>query len=239
MIDAQGQQLVVPVPPEPLVIDADPARLAQVVSNLLHNAAKYSERSGRIRLTAEHQGAEFVLRVRDEGAGIWADLLPHVFDLFVQGDCSIERSGGGLGIGLTVVRSLVELRGGTVTAHSEGPGRGSEFVVRLPGLREARGPVPTGPAPGPARAAPPRRVLVVDDNVDAAESVAMMLRFNGHGVFLAHNGPEALRMAEVVRPEVAVLDIGLPGMSGYEVAEHLRRRLPDCLLVAVTGYGQE
>src|SRR5262249_39046484 len=157
---------------------------------------------------------EAVVRVRDEGVGIAADLLPKVFDLFVQGDRSLERSRGGLGIGLTVVRKLVELHGGSVTARSEGPGQGSEFVVRLPGLQEAAQPEPRATPPEDTVVAVSRRVLVVDDNVDAAESVAMLLRLWGHQVHLAYNGPEALEAADQHQPEVVVLDIGLPGMNG-------------------------
>jgi PAS domain S-box-containing protein len=241
MIDAQGQQLLVSVPPGPLRLEADPTRLAQVISNLLHNAAKFSQRAGRIWLTVERQGTEAVLRIRDEGAGIRPELLPHIFDLFVQGDRSMERTQGGLGIGLTVVRKLVELHGGTITAHSEGPGKGSEFVVRLPGLQEAGDQDSAAAGPGSARVAVARRILVVDDNVDAAESLAVMLRRQGHEVTLAHNGPEALQAAVEQPPDVVLLDIGLPGMNGYEVAGRLRQRLcaGDCLLVAVTGYGQD
>jgi PAS domain S-box-containing protein len=241
MIDARGQQLIVSLPPEPLRLEADSARLAQVVANLLHNAAKFSERAGRTWLTIERQGTEAVLRIRDEGAGIRPDLLPHIFDLFVQGDRSMERSRGGLGIGLTVVRKLVELHGGTITAHSEGPDRGSEFVVRLPGLREEPSQESAGPALRPARPAAVRRILVVDDNVDAAESLAVLLRGQGHQVRLAHNGPEALQVAGEQYPEIVLLDIGLPGMSGYEVASQLwlLPHLQDCLLIAVTGYGQD
>jgi PAS domain S-box-containing protein len=241
MLDAQGQELLLAVPPEPLWLEADPTRLAQVVANLVHNAAKFSERAGRVWVTAERQGGEAVIRVRDEGAGIRPDLLPHVFDLFVQADRSLERSQGGLGIGLTVVRSLVELHGGTVTARSEGPGKGSEFVVRLPGLRDAGGAAPAGEGGRPAGAGRARRVLVVDDNVDAAESTALLLRLWGHDVRLAHNGPEAVRAAEEYRPEIVLLDIGLPGMNGYDVARQLRQRPESqkALLVAVTGYGQE
>ncbi len=240
-IDAQGQQLLLAVPSESLRLEGDPTRLAQVVSNLLHNAAKFSERSGRIWLTAERQGTEAVLRVRDEGAGIPADMLSRIFDLFTQGDRSVERSQGGLGIGLTVVRKLVELHGGSVTAHSEGLGKGSEFVVRLPGVLEGRRQQPTEARLGSAQASVARRILVVDDNVDAAESVAMILRLSGHEVRLAHNGPEALKMAEQYQPEALMLDIGLPGMNGYEVAKRLRQhpKFRQTLLIAVTGYGQE
>ncbi len=240
VIDAAGQQLLVSVPDEPLRLEADPVRLAQAIGNLLHNAAKFSQRAGRIWLTAGREGGEAVVRVRDEGAGIHPDLLPSIFDLFVQGDRSLERSQGGLGIGLTLVRKLIEQHGGTVTAHSAGPGKGSEFVVRLPGLLPASVPAPAAGAAPPAHAAP-RRVLVVDDNVDAAESTAMLLRMWGHEVRLAHNGPEALRAAEPFRPEVVLLDIGLPGMSGYEVARRLREQpgSRDAVLIAVTGYGHE
>jgi PAS domain S-box-containing protein len=257
MLDAQGQELILSVPPEPVWLDADPARLAQVIGNLLHNAAKFSERAGRVWLSASvatgeaapaaeagsapPPGPVVTIRVRDEGAGIAPDLLAHVFDLFVQGDKSLERSQGGLGIGLTVVRRLVEMHGGTVTAASEGLGKGCEFVVRLPVLAEAPRPEPAAP-PGqlPAKVTA-RRVLVVDDNVDAAESVAMVLRLWGHDVRVAHNGPEALRAADEYLPEVVVLDIGLPGMSGYEVAQQLRQepRFRGLVLAALTGYGQD
>jgi PAS domain S-box-containing protein len=241
MIDACGQKLVVCVPPQPLRLHGDATRLAQVVTNLLHNAAKFSERAGHIWLSAGREGAELVVRVRDEGSGIRADLLPHIFELFVQGDRSLERSRGGLGIGLTVVRKLVELHGGSIEARSEGPGQGSEFLVRLPGLKEAAGQEPAEAGPRPEPASVPRRVLVVDDNVDAAESIALLVRHWGHEVRLAFNGPEALTAAEVFHPEIIVLDIGLPGLNGYEVARQLRQqpRFAQTLLAAVTGYGQE
>ncbi len=241
VIDAQGQQLIAHVPSEPLWVEADPARLAQVVGNLLNNAAKFSQRAGRIWLTVERQGAEAVVSVRDEGTGIRPELLPYIFDLFVQGDRSLERTSGGLGIGLTVVRRLVELHGGSITARSEGLGKGSEFTVRLPALSgvPGLGPGETGQQTLPASAG--RRVLVVDDNVDAAESVAMLLRLEGHEIRLAYSGPEALQAAEEYRPEVILLDIGLPGMNGYEVARRLRQQPPfqRTLLAAMTGYGQD
>jgi PAS domain S-box-containing protein len=241
MLDASRQELIMSTPPATLWLDADAARLAQVVGNLLHNAAKFAGRPGRVWLTVERQGDEAVVRVRDEGAGIRPDLLPRIFDLFVQGDRSLERTQGGLGIGLTVVRQLVEMHGGAVTAASEGPGKGSEFVVRLPGVREAPGPGTGANGRAAAPAAALRRVLVVDDNVDAAESIGMLLRLWGHEVRVAYNGPQALTAAAEYRPEVVVLDIGLPGMSGYEVARQLRQRpqFAKALLVAVTGYGQD
>jgi CheY-like chemotaxis protein len=173
-----------------------------------------------------------VVRVKDEGVGIPPDLLPHIFDLFVQGDMSLERSQGGLGIGLTVVQKLVEMHGGTVTAFSEGPGQGSELVVRLPGLHKAprKQPVAAGWQPTS------RHVLVVDDNVDAAEAAGMLLRLFGHEVRLAHNGPEALQTAAESCPEVVLLDIGLPRMNGYDVARNLRQlpKFEKALLIAVT-----
>jgi PAS domain S-box-containing protein len=241
MLDASGQELILSAAPGPLWLDADAARLAQVVANLLHNAAKFSGRPGRVWLTVERQGDAAVVRVSDEGAGIRPDLLPRIFDLFVQGDRSLERTQGGLGIGLTVVRKLVEMHGGTVTASSDGPGKGSEFVVRLPGVRAAPGPGAGENGHAAGRAPALRRVLVVDDNVDAAESIGMLIRLWGHEVRVAYNGPQALKAAEEYRPEVVVLDIGLPGMSGYEVARQLRQRpqFEKALLVAVTGYGQD
>jgi two-component system CheB/CheR fusion protein len=240
VLDAQGQELVVSLPNEPLRLDADPTRVNQVVGNLLNNAAKFSQRSGRVWLTVERQGDEAVIRVRDEGSGIPPELLPHVFDLFVQGDRSLERTQGGLGIGLTVVRRLVQLHGGTVTAYSAGVGLGSEFIIRLP-LQSGASvhEWPQRPAAGTPAAV--RRVLVVDDNVDAAESLTMLLRLSGHDVRIAHNGPQALQAAGVFRPEAVILDIGLPGMNGYEVARQLREQpgMDQAVIVAVTGYGQE
>jgi two-component system CheB/CheR fusion protein len=240
LIDARGHALAVALPREPLRVEADATRLAQVVSNLLHNAAKYTEEGGHIWLTVERRLGEAWVRVRDDGLGIPTELLPQVFDLFTQGDRSLARSEGGLGIGLTLVKKLVELHGGGVEAHSEGPGRGSEFVVRLPVLpRQA--PVEVGAEPDGHTPVPPRRVLVVDDNVDAAESLALLLRVERHEVRTAHDGPTALHVAEAFRPEVVLLDIGLPRMDGYEVARRLRGQagFQKALLVALTGYGQD
>jgi CheY-like chemotaxis protein/anti-sigma regulatory factor (Ser/Thr protein kinase) len=239
-IDAQGHELQLSVPAEPLWLEADPTRMTQVVANLLQNAAKFSERAGRIWLTAERQGNAAVIRVRDEGAGIAPDLLPHIFDLFVQGSRSLERMQGGLGIGLTVVHRLVELHGGTVTARSEGPGQGSEFTIRLPLLQDMSVQTPAALTSRPAPAPAARRVLVVDDNVDAAESVAMLMRCWGHEVRLAHDGTDGLRVADEYRPDLILLDIGLPGLNGHEVAKLLREKpeFAKTMLVAVTGYGQ-
>jgi CheY-like chemotaxis protein/anti-sigma regulatory factor (Ser/Thr protein kinase) len=222
LIDARGHDLAVVLPPEALPLDADSTRLAQVIANLLTNAAKYTGEGGHIRLTVARDNDTAVIRVRDDGAGIPREMLSSVFSLFTQVDRTLARSEGGLGIGLTLVKSLTELHGGTVEAHSEGPGCGSEFVVRLPLARVPPAPhaAPAGP-PAPGQATP-RRVLVVDDNADAAASLAMLLRLSGHDVRTAHDGPASLREAEAFRPEVVLLDIGLPRMDGYEVARRLR-----------------
>jgi PAS domain S-box-containing protein len=239
LIDAARQRVIVTLPPVPVCVTGDPTRLAQVVANLLNNAAKYTAEGGRIELAVAREDGTAVVRVRDEGIGMPAELLPRVFDLFVQADRSIERSRGGLGIGLTLVKSLVEMHGGTVEAKSAGPGHGSEFIVRLPAAADEV-PAAAPPAPPPAAGAAPRRVLVVDDNVDSADSLAMLLQVNGHEVRVAYDGPAALREAAAFVPEVVLLDIGLPGMNGYEVARKLRE-MPEAkgtLLVAQTGWGQ-
>ena len=222
-------------------------RLAQVIANLLNNAAKYTEPGGKIRLTAELASGgrqppdEIVLRVRDTGVGIAPDVLPRVFDLFVQADHPSSLSQGGLGIGLTLVKRLVEMHGGRVEAHSDGPGKGSEFVVRLPAAVEA---TPLGPEPGTTAAgARPagRRILVVDDNADSAESLAELLRLWGHEVRTAHSGEEALAVAAGFQPGVVLLDLGMPDMNGYEAARLLRDRagLNGTTFIALTGYGQD
>jgi PAS domain S-box-containing protein len=247
LIDAQGHALAVSLPAGPVWLEADAVRLSQVIANLLTNAAKYTEPGGRIDLAAERVGDEAVVRVSDTGIGIEPELLPRVFEPFVQEGRSAARAQGGLGIGLTLVRGLVQMHGGSVSAHSEGPGRGSEFVVRLPAPRggggratdESRGIDSSVTLPPPPLGA--KRVLVVDDNADAAESLAVLLRMAGHTVATAHTGPQALEAARAARPEVVVLDIGLPGMDGYEVARRLREQAgcERALLVALTGWGQE
>ncbi len=242
LIDARRHQLSLSVPAEPIKVQADPVRLTQVVGNLLNNAAKYTEEGGQIDLQVERNCREAVIRVRDTGIGIPGDMLSSVFDLFTQAERSLDRSEGGLGIGLTLVRRLVEMHAGRVEAFSPGPNQGSEFVVHLPLLEEAAapcGPI-NGAVPAPARGRQ-CRVLVVDDNVDAAESIAMLLRMAGHNVRAVYDGPEALNAAATFQPELILLDIGLPGMDGYEVARQLRSRTAsrDTMLVAVTGYGQD
>jgi PAS domain S-box-containing protein len=239
VVDAQGQDVVVAKSSEPIRLQADPTRLAQVISNLLQNAAKFSEHSGRIWVSTEREGNEARICIRDEGVGIPSALLPRIFDLFAQGDRTLERSQGGLGIGLTVVRRLVELHGGRVTAQSEGEDKGSEFIIRLPIGATADERQMSGPMPRRAMASG-RDVLVVDDNVDAAQSTAMLLRAWGHQVRVAYSGQEALEAASQTAPEVVLLDIGLPIINGYDVARQLRSQpqFAKTVLAAVTGYGQ-
>jgi CheY-like chemotaxis protein len=217
--------------------------VAQVIGNLVNNAVKYTDEGGRIWLDVRLEGSEAVISVRDTGVGISAEMLPRVFDLFTQVDRTLDRSQGGLGVGLTLVRSLVELHGGTVHASSPGPGRGSEFVVRLPALPAVGRIEPGQPlAPGSAQSSSStHRILIVDDNIDAADSLAELLELSGHQVRTAYGGAAALEMAERHRPRLIVLDIGLPGMDGYEVARRLRHHpaFSGVTLVALTGYGQE
>ena len=222
---------------EPLPVRGDATRLVQVFTHLLNNAAKYTPDSGRIEVETMRSGDQAAVHVRDNGTGMDAQLLVKVFDLFAQGDRSLARSGGGLGIGLTLVRRIVQMHGGVVAAFSEGPGRGSEFVVRLPLAQEMLGAAEDASEATPSL--PPRRILVVDDNVDAAASLATLLRLEGHETRIEHDGPNTLAIALKWRPDVVLLDIGLPGMNGYQVAEELRERGFHGRLVAVTGYGQE
>jgi PAS domain S-box-containing protein len=235
--EEHAQQLTAVLPDWPLRIDADPVRLTQVVTNLLNNASKYTDDGGNIRLEASHEGGDVVIRVRDSGIGIDPKLLPRIFELFTQADQALDRSQGGLGIGLTVVKSLVEMHGGSVTASSEGHGRGSEFVIRLPAAEPAELSASNGPAAAPAG---PLRILVVDDNAPAAKLLGRLLeRLGGHEIRIAHDGEAALVEAEAFRPDLVLLDIGLPRMDGFEVARRLRERpgFSDVLLVALTGYG--
>jgi len=242
LIEAGRHDLTQSRPPHPVFLDADTTRLGQVVSNLLNNAAKYTPQGGRIELTAELAGdREVVVRVGDNGAGISAEMLPRVWGLFTQADRTLGREQGGLGIGLTLVKRLVELHGGSVAARSDGLGRGSEFIVRLP-LADAPYPTPASDRPGTMRpTAAHRRVLVVDDNVDGADSLAMLLALHGHTTRVARDGPTGLSEAEEFRPDVVLLDIGLPGLDGFEVARRLRSRFgtQDLRIIAQTGWGQE
>jgi signal transduction histidine kinase len=243
-LEERGHRFTFDLPPAPLTLSADPVRLEQILVNLLINAAKYTEREGRIEMSAGPQGGELVISVRDNGVGMTAEVRERIFDAFVQTPATPGRAGGGLGIGLTLVKRLVELHGGSVEARSDGPGRGSEFVVRLPGrLREAS---EAGRDASPARleATAPvsvRRILVVDDNADLADGLADLLGSFGHDVVIARDGVEAIPVAEKLRPEVVILDISLPGVDGLEVGRRLRSlpHLRPLLLVAMTGYGLE
>ncbi|MFT3767566.1 MAG: ATP-binding protein [Minicystis sp.] len=238
-IDARRHALAVSLPDEPLPVDADPVRLAQVFANLLNNAAKYTDPGGHIAVRAAREGLDVVVSVRDDGIGIPAEMLERVCDLFVQTDAARGQAQGGLGIGLTLVKRLVELHGGRVEVRSEGAGRGTEVIVRLPAALSA---APTvAPAPPAPVAVAPRRVLIVDDNVDAADSLADALRDAGHEVRVENDGPSAIAAVDAWLPDVAIVDIGLPGMDGYDVARSLRAAhpRPALRLVALTGYGQE
>jgi PAS domain S-box-containing protein len=243
MIDARHQQLTVSLPQQPLRVEGDLTRLVQVVANLLNNAAKYTEEGGRIEVEARGQDGIVSITVRDNGIGLSAELLPHVFDLFTQANRSLDRSQGGLGVGLTLVRHLVELHGGTVEAMSDGPGQGSQFTVRLPLLAdEATAGDPGGAAAGQvATATKELRVLVVEDHPDSADMMAFLIEAQGHQVFTAHDGAAALDAALRVNPDVVFCDIGLPGMNGYELATAIRRQPPlsHVRLIAVSGYGRE
>jgi CheY-like chemotaxis protein len=239
LIDARKHHLAVSLPAEPVRVEGDVARLAQAISNLLNNAAKYTDDGGEIQLNAEVNEEEVLIKIKDNGIGLTQEELARVFDLFTQADRALDRAQGGLGIGLTVVRKLVEMHGGHVQAYSEGPGRGSEFVVSLPtisGPHEDR----KSAVEGPPRVAMRTRILVVDDNLDSATSMSLLLKLDGHDVKMAHDGPAALACAKAFHPQVILLDIGLPGMSGYEVARELRRdeSFADVVLIALTGYGQ-
>ncbi len=238
-IEGPGHALSVSQPPDPIWLDADLTRLAQVFANLLNNSAKYMEPGGAIEIAASADDHDVTVAVRDRGVGISPDLLPHVFDMFVQADRSLERAQGGLGIGLTLVRQLVQLHGGTVMASSDGPAQGSEFVVRLPRVGapvEQQLAAPADPAP----ALPTLRVLVVDDNRDAVESLSLLLKLAGQTVANAHDGREALAQFAAFDPDVVVLDIGLPVLNGYEVARQMRATATrKFALVALTGWGQD
>jgi len=239
---ASGQAFAVAMPPMPIYVEADATRLSQVISNLLHNAAKYTDPSGRIWLTIAQEGNDALISVRDTGIGISADMLPRIFDMFMQADRSIDRSHGGLGVGLTVARRLVEMHGGSISASSDGLGKGSTFTLRIP-LAAVQPASPELPAHGPE--APvgmsSLRILVADDNRDAAESLAAFLRMVGHDVRIAYDGVEALGLVSEYRPDAVVLDIGMPKMNGYDVAKKLRAEpaRQQMTIIALSGWGQE
>ncbi len=228
------------LPPGPIWVDADPMRLAQVFANLLNNGAKYTEPGGRIGLVAEVHGESVFVRVSDTGLGIPAEAMPRLFEMFSQVDRNLERAHGGLGIGLTLVRRLVEMHGGSVEARSEGPGQGSEFTVQLP-ISVDRGAGSSDVAANLSSSASYRwRILVVDDNRDSADSLGIMLELMGHEIRTAHDGLAAIETAESFRPDIILLDIGLPRMSGYDVCSRLREQpwSANTLIVALTGWGQ-
>jgi PAS domain S-box-containing protein len=240
LIDANGHTLEVTLPPASFRLEADPARLAQIFANLLNNAARFTPPGGRISLVAERRATSVVVRVRDTGIGIPAEGLRRIFEMFTQLDAGLERSRDGLGIGLTLAKRLAELHGGSLTVASEGPGRGSEFTVTLP-IGDAAPAERAGSEHRPADAPARRRVLVVDDNRDSAESLAMLLSIGGDEVRAGFDGYEAIRVAAQWRPDVVLLDIGMPGLSGYDVARRLRANPwgRDVVLVAMTGWGAE
>lgn len=241
LFDAQKHRLSVSLSREPMWVEADAARLTQVLTNLLRNAAKYTSPGGQIKISAECHDNDVIVRVRDNGIGIAPELLPRVFEPFIQVARSLDRSDGGLGLGLTLVRSLLELHQGTIEAHSEGKGKGSEFVVHLPAMDTVPTPAEAAPAAPEAERAAPRRILVVDDNRDGARTLSMLLQLDGHQVNTAHDGPAALETADAWQPDVVLLDIGLPGMDGLEVARRLRNnpQHAEVLLIAISGYGQD
>jgi PAS domain S-box-containing protein len=238
-IEAGRHSLELDLPSEPLALWGDAHRVAQILSNILNNAARYTPAGGSITLRARAEDGQAVIRVRDTGRGIEPGLLDRIFDMFVQGRAPLQRVGGGLGIGLALARRIAEMHGGSVEARSEGEGRGSEFTVRLPLAQgDAAEDRPAPKAKGPI---PPRRVLVVDDNADAASMLDMLLRSVGHETRMANDGAEALRIAEKFEPDIVLLDIGMPGLDGYEVARRLRRlaRERPLRIIAVTGWGQD
>ena len=239
LMDRRQQHFILSLPSSPLWVEADSARLTQVVTNLLENAVKFTPANGRIELSLQIEQNEAVICIRDTGRGISAELLPRIFDIFTQGEVSLVREEGGLGLGLALVKSLVGLHGGRVTATSEGSGKGAQFTVRLPAVAH---PQPAMPSSYPAEAAKARkrRVLIAEDNAVLGEAMAQVLRHAGHSVRLAQDGEAALAAAQAELPEIAIFDIGLPGKDGYTLARSMRN-LPDgtrLLLIALTGYGQ-
>jgi PAS domain S-box-containing protein len=242
LIDAQQHKLSIDIPAEEVLLDADVTRLTQVFANLLNNAAKYTPKSGHIAIKAAHTADSVTIRVTDDGIGIPKEMLSKIFDMFMQVDHSSDRSAGGLGIGLSLVKRLVAMHDGTVEAHSNGPRAGSEFVVRLPLANRPPASEPMAAKEDDVQAQPaPRRILVADDNEDSASSLALILRMLGHETKTANDGVQALEVAETFLPDVALLDIGMPKLDGYETARRMRQ-MPHggkMLLIALTGWGQD
>ena len=243
LIEQRGHKLSVRAASAPIHIDGDPVRLAQVISNLLNNAAKYTERGGRIWLTATRKGNEAVIKVRDTGIGIPAEVLPQIFQMFTQVDRAIHGSEGGLGIGLTLVKRLIEMHGGTIMAYSDGRGKGSEFIMRVPMASShfSQPEIPTdGTEEGATETTKPIRILVVDDNQDSADSLGLLLKLLGNEVRIAHDGLAAVNLATEFEPRVVLLDIGLPTLNGFEAAERIRQQPwgKQAVMIAVTGWGE-
>ena len=254
LCESADQELTVTLPQDPVYLNADPTRLAQIVGNLLNNASKFTDRGGRIWLTvepAEESGSgddepglppEVLIRVRDTGLGIATDQLSRIFDMFTQVDTALERSVTGLGIGLTLVKTLAQMHGGSVDVRSAGVGQGSEFIVRLPIKVETATLPPSAMTREPAASTSPLRILIVDDNRDAAGMLAMLLQFSGHDTHTARDGVEAVEAAREQQPDVILLDIGLPRLNGYEAARKIREQQREPgrpFLVALTGWGQD
>jgi signal transduction histidine kinase len=241
LLDAARHELLVKLPDEELILDADPTRISQVFSNLLNNAAKYTPEGGRVELVVEGRPEEVLVEVRDNGVGIPQEMLPKVFDIFTQVGKTVDRSQGGLGIGLSLVRKLVEMHDGAVSVASGGHGQGSVFSVKLPRCEDGPKQVLQGIPGGGTALTDSLRILIVDDNTDGARSLSRVLAISGNSVRTANDGIEALAIAGEFRPEIVLLDIGMPGMNGYEVAGMLRRMAiqPDPVLVALTGWGSE
>jgi CheY-like chemotaxis protein len=240
-IDTKRHVLTVDIPPEPIRFTADPLRVAQVLSNLLTNAAKYTDPEGQIRVTARCDGDDVTICVADSGIGISAAALPRVFNMFSQVHSTTDRSEGGLGIGLALAQGLIELHGGTIEASSAGLGCGSEFTVRLPRRNAIERPQSIANTAAATRANVRRRILIADDNRDSAETLAALLRMEGHEVKAVHDGPVALSAFGELKPDVALLDIGMPGLTGYEVARKMRQSSGGAALtlIAITGWGQD
>ena len=243
LIQTARHNLTVSMPSMPIVLLADATRLGQIIANLLNNAAKYTPQGGTLQLNVLASSNQASIHIIDNGVGISAEMLPKVFDMFTQVDPSTDRSQGGLGIGLTLVRTLVEMHSGTVEANSKGRGYGSEFVVRLPWDRSliAPAPVMNSPQPSEQDIGLSRRILIIDDNADAADSLATVLDMHWHHTRTAYDGPSGILAAQEFLPDIILLDIGLPGMSGYEVARKLRQDpiVSETMLIALTGWGSE
>jgi CheY-like chemotaxis protein len=243
LVKARSQRLDVHAPERPIWLDADPTRLSQVVSNLLNNASAYTPEGGHIILTLGREAETTFFSVRDDGIGMSSETLERAFDLFARGVSAEHPATGGLGVGLALVRRLIEMHGGSVSAHSDGHGHGTQITVQLPGAQPARGPESVAPQTTTVAAAArggPRRILVVDDNADAAEMLAALLELYGHRVGIAHDGEHALEQAKESVPEIVLLDLGLPGMDGFQVAQALRNdpSTRSARIVAVSGYGR-